>query len=81
VGRDWASRMYCVTSDLDTTSKVTLEVARGRQLWPILLEPHKENSDAICEALTGENAKLKDLMKSACFGCVFFMTLILLKLF
>ncbi|XP_052773013.1 uncharacterized protein LOC128211918 isoform X1 [Mya arenaria] len=64
VGREWAGKMFSMTSDFELVCEALMGKGKGRKLWTNLEGPPEE----VAEALEGENKKIKELMKSACYG-------------
>ncbi|WAR22602.1 CTNA2-like protein [Mya arenaria] len=59
VGREWAGKMFSMTSDFELVCEALMGKGKGRKLWTNLEGPPEE----VAEALEGENKKIKELMK------------------
>ena len=63
LGREWSVKMYSMTTHIVQLVEELLSVGRDRKLWLNIA-----NCDNLTEYLQDEIKKLKDLLKSACYG-------------
>ena len=63
LGREWSVQVYCATVAMETVAEEMLGACRGLRLWPFM-----DDCENIAETLQEETAKMKDLVKCACYG-------------
>ena len=62
LGREWSVKVYNILSTLESLSLELLALGLDRKLWQSM-----EPAD-LPQMLKEENTRLKDLLKSACYG-------------
>lgn len=63
LGREWCVKMYKMATVLDSLCTELLSLGLQKKIWP---EIYKQ--EGLADTLQNENKKLKDLLKSACYG-------------
>ncbi|XP_053407384.1 uncharacterized protein LOC123547184 isoform X2 [Mercenaria mercenaria] len=63
LGREWCVKVYKMTSDIESLCSELLDLGVQKKIWPTL---HVQ--EGLVDTLQNENKKLKDLLKSACYG-------------
>lgn len=62
LGREWSVKVYTMLSTLESLSQELLALGMERKIWP-----RTEPAD-MPPSLQEENTRLKELLKSACYG-------------
>jgi len=63
LGREWCVKTHILFTRMETLTQQLLQLGPDRKLWPDL-----QLQENITDYMLEEKAKLKDLLKSACYG-------------
>ena len=62
LSREWSVKVYSILSNLESLSQELLTLGLERKIWPIT-----EPAD-LPQSMQEETTRLKELLKSACYG-------------